>query len=225
MNLYFTQIDPPGESMAGQLADKGWRLRHLPFRQVIYRDVTLEPRAWDLWIITSKKAARWVVRRGFENLPRLAVVGAATAAMLPGDHLVFAAENGPANAAELAERLRGCEIGVNRACFLRGDKARPFPAVGFPVMERVVYETVPLSQNSTPPETACMVYFQAPSTVADYQRSFRSKPGIVAVIGPSTAKAAENRGWAIDFQPDRPENTCFVREVPPPEYFVKDRPI
>ena len=225
MNLYFTQIDPPAEGLTGPLAEKGWQLRHLPFRRVADRAVALAAEEGDLWLITSKNAARWVMRQGFGALPRLAVVGAATAALLPGDRLVFPPQEGPVHAADLAKRLRAMGAPAGRACFLCGDKARPFPDVGFPVVRHEVYETPLIRQNSAPPESASMVYFQAPSTVADFHRSFRTKPGIIAVIGPTTAKAAESRGWAVDFQPGRPESTCFVNEVPPPERFTKDRSI
>jgi len=121
MKLYMTQIDPPDPHLVRDLAARGWQTRHLAFREVVYPEVSIDPSAWDLWIITSKKAARLVRDRA--DLPRLAVVGEATAAHLPRERLWFS--EAPASAEALCSRLKGTLPRGTRVCFLCGDKARP----------------------------------------------------------------------------------------------------
>lgn len=222
--LYFTQIDPPAESIRLQLAQKGWEGRHLVFRQVVFQKIGMDPSSYDALLLSSKQAVRWLLAQDFQQLPPLAVVGAASSALLPSRQLLFP-QKPPANAAELAERLGHAFPQPSRFLFLRGRIARDTLAnvlTDHHLEQRIVYSTEKLSKKFHPLVQGSMVYFQAPSTVADYFEHFCARPGCIGVIGPSTAQAVESLGWSIDFQPSRPENRHFAEELPAATRFFKE---
>lgn len=227
MKLHFTQIDPPPPSLAVALSEKGWQPAHLCFRRVVdAADVNWDLTDVDAVVITSKYAARRFLRAApVAEAPPLAVVGKATSAFFPADRLLFP-DNPPANAAELHKRLVERLRPGARLVFFSGEKtAGAFAEAGpeLSVERRVIYRTERLfrqqDQHQRTPDG--MVYFQAPSTVADYARVFPHRPSLIAAVGPSTAAALSARGWQVDFQPQRPENTAFINEIPPTEFFKR----
>ena len=106
MKLYLTQIDAPDSSLTAAFAAKGWQLCHFPFRRVVlHEEVGLPQEDYDVWIITSKQAARWLQKQPRPaKPPPLAVVGNTTTALLQAWPRLF--DPAPANAAELALALR-----------------------------------------------------------------------------------------------------------------------
>ncbi|MDJ0835741.1 MAG: uroporphyrinogen-III synthase [Acidobacteriota bacterium] len=222
MDLYFTQIDPPEPFVIDRLKAGGWRCRHLPFRQVRLLEPRWDAAGWDVLLITSKQAARWLMRRTVTTLPRLGVVGRKTSALLPSDRLLFA--DAPADAAQLADRIRATIEPGSSLLFLRGEVAgdtlREKLAADYRFSELVVYQTTEIPQKGGAPSAGSMVYFQSPSSVSDYHALFKIRPAFVGVIGPSTARAVKQLGWTIDFQPGRPENRQLCEELPPARYFT-----
>lgn len=219
MNLYFTQIDPVDPHFCDLLSWRGWHCRHLPMRRVVLSEAApdWDPDAFDALILTSKSAARWLLKWRLDRLPPLAVVGESTRALLPGKPMLLAGP-APANADALADRLcRHFHQGPARLLFLKGASASDTLAHELQhhvLAEQVVYRTEKLSQKLPTPPMPAMVYFQAPSTVFDYQEIYHNPPTHVAAIGNSTARAVEAAGWHLGFQPSRPETRCFVTELP-----------
>lgn len=220
MRLYFTQLDPPDPGLCEQLALKDWQVCHLALRRSLLLEVDVDLARFDVLIISSKQAARWLKRRELTTWPKLAVVGASSAALLPQQHLLF--DQAPANAGELVVRLLPLLGPKTRLLFLRGEKALetiPSGLAHHGLHEHIVYRTEKISKISTPPLQPAMVYFQAPGTVADYLEAFVHPPDYVGAIGPTTARALAGIGWQVHFQPSRPENECFARELPPPAFW------
>jgi len=222
MNLVFTQIDPPPDWAVTALEKKGWTCVHQAFRRVVFLDAPAEDlAAFDLLIVTSKQAARWLQARAPTALPPVAAVGRATSALLPGRRLAFG-DDPPANAVELCARLRRSFTQSWRGLFLRGEAASPTipkELADFDLTCRTVYKTEKISKNFAASPGPCMVYFQAPSTVMDFVERLRRPPTRIASIGPSTSAAIEKLGWSIDFTPSRPEIQFLVEELPPPAAF------
>ncbi len=219
MDLYFTQMDPLDPRISELLADRGWVCRHLPMRRVVFSEepFELDSDAWDALILTSKQAARWLLRKGFERLPPLAVVGESTSVLM-GDATMLLPSPAPTDADALAALLRKrFQHKTARLLFLRGASSAPTLARELrhhKFQERIVYRTEKLSQKLPAPTMPAMVYFQAPSTVFDYQEIYHNPPTHTAAIGKSTAMALKQIGWRQDFQPSRPENACFAAELP-----------
>ncbi len=217
MYLYFTQVDPVPPGVNQALTEKGWQVEHLPLRKVVWAPAELNWTNFDLVIVSSKQAALWLRAHPPTSWPDLAVVGESSSALLPRQHLLFA--TAPANAAELVERLLPRLAPRTRILFLRGEMAQdtiPLALAAHDFHQTIVYRTEKNLEITSPPPSLAMVYFQAPGTVADFLEAFRQPPAFVGAIGPTTARALNAVGWRIDFQPSRPENACFARELPPP---------
>jgi uroporphyrinogen-III synthase len=217
MKLYFTQIDPPETALFQRLEAKGWMPQHLPFRQVEFCGESLVLGDFDALVLTSKQAARWLLQQPRQALPPLAVVGTASAALLAGHDLLIA--DPPGNAADLAGAIRTRLPTSARILFLRGETAKttiPLALNDYHLTCHTVYRTRKIQQKVRAIEDPSMVYFQAPSTVADFVEHFAQPPSWIAAIGASTAGTLRQLGWRIDFQPSRPENRFFVAELPQP---------
>lgn len=219
IHLYFTQMDPLPDRFSANLEARGWLPHHLPFRQVVY---LLEPTqlvGYDAVIVTSKQAARWLNRASvLTSQIRLAVVGRASSAELPPEQLLW--RNAPANATQLVERLLMHFPNRSKFLFLRGEQALNTVASGLEnheLTQLVVYRCEKVLKKDRLLVSPNMVYFQAPSTVVDYLEVYRHPPKCIGAIGKTTAQAVKQVGWHIDFQPSRPENTCFTSELPSPQ--------
>lgn len=224
MHLYFTQMDPVPDGVTETLSAKGWWVGHHPFRKVVFRQVKPAFDQTQLIVITSKQAARWLLAQKVPNLPPVAAVGATTNRLLVGRRLLFdpTQEAPPANADELVARLEK-HPEFQDILFLSGARIRDTVEKRLNnrnVRREIVYHTEKIANY---PRLQCpaMVYFQAPGSVADYRENEPSPPALIGAIGPSTAKALHGLGWPIHFQPGRPENTIFAKEIPGPEYFRK----
>ena len=221
MKLYFTQIDPLEDNYRDRLERRGWEYRHHPFREVVFLEVPVPDFSrYDVIILSSKQAAKWLIRHQVPALPPLAVVGRATASLLESYRLFFD-EDAPPDADSLVEALRGrCQPSC-RLLFLAGERARdtiPRGLADYPLVQTTVYKTVKLKKNHARYEGG-MVYFQAPSTVKDFLRVYREPPDWIGAIGGTTARSLENIGWQVHFKPSRPEVRYFVEELPDPETF------
>ncbi len=223
MKLWFTQIEPPPEWATRALAQKGWQCGHLPFRVIEWVD----PGPVDLTdcaalIVTSKLAARWLMGHASDGrLPPIAAVGRSTSALLAGRALLFG-DDPPPDSTVLASRIQRVFAEPNRFIWLRGDPASPVLAKALATHrldQKIVYRTTPIPKNFAPLTPPCMVYFQAPSTVTDFQKWQRHPPARIGAIGPATRAALEKLGWNIDFTPSRPEIRILVDELPHAEAF------
>ena len=222
MNVYFTQIDPPDQDTAEALAKKGWRCRHLPFRCVEWlRTRTPDMSAYDVVVMSSKRAARWYLEQQGLHAKPLAVVGGATSAILAGHELVFG-DDPPANAKELAQRLAKQLPKEARLLFVRGEiasKSIPDGLSGFALDQLTVYRT-PLHKID-PVYQGGMVYFQAPGSVRDFHAAFTNKPTLAGAIGSATQEALVLLGWPVHFRPSRPETAVMIDEIPSPEQLLE----
>ena len=214
--LYFTQTDPLAAEDRRELEGKGWTVKHLQFRRVVMFDLPVVLQGYDVIVVTSKQAARWLTKRPQQPLQNIAAVGGSTSALLPPASLLFGADP-PATVADLVNRLRGALSHTDRVLFLKGSHAASLQSRGLTepsLSEVVVYSMVPAAAKFPPIPEDAMVYFQAPSTVKDFWTYYQRRPGRIGAIGPTTAKAIREQGWAVDFQPSRPENQTFVAELP-----------
>ena len=226
MFLYFTQIEPPEPETLAVLERKGWQCLHFPFRRAELLEVNPpEPFGqFDALILTSRRAAQWLLAGNYRDLPPLAVVGAATAQLLQ-DHRLLFPKNPPPNAAALVSRLRKRFSAPARFLFLKGEAAPETlksELQPHEVTVSTVYRTVPIEEKTRPLQQPAMVYFQAPSTVSDFMERYGKPPARIAAIGPSTAAALSSLGWAIDFQAERPETASFAATLPAAKFFQKD---
>ena len=224
MNLYFTQMDPPVAAHYRLLAARGWTLQHLPFRRPCFYEppADLHPAHYDLIILSSKQAAKWLCRYFPPPLPPIAAVGRTTASLLNGYDLWFD-DPPPAHGAELVDRLNAELPPGPRLLFLHGHQAKrviPTGLAAFSPVAQTVYGTEKLLTTFAPLPQKAVVYFQAPSTVADYLEIYGVPPWRIAAIGPSTATALRGLGWEPDFCPSRPETACFIAELPTPTQFL-----
>lgn len=218
LHLYFTQMEQPPAEVKDTLTQKGWRVHHLPLRHVEHLDVPVSFEDIDMVLISSKQAARWLLCQPKQPACPLAVVGETTSGLLSKGQLYF--EKAPCNAAELVARLRPQLKHGMRLLFLRGERAKdtiPKGLADLDLTEVVVYRTVKILENRSPPAHPAMVYFQAPGTVLDYMEAFKTPPERISAIGMSTAHALEQAGWQVDFQPQRPENVHFAASLPGPQ--------
>ncbi len=220
MHLYFTQMDPIPNAVSVPLEAKGWTCVHMPFREVVFLETgAVDFGDYDCIILTSKQAAHWLLQNAGDTLPPLAVVGGATTALLKKFHCLFK-DNPPPSAQDLVERL--AERGFSRRnLFLRGVHARDTVEKGLPhdqLQSLVVYDTQKI-KKSKPIYGSGMVYFQAPSTVADFWETYRKPPKLIGVIGETTAGAIMARGWPVHFKAGRPELTFLAEQLPSPEDF------
>jgi len=216
MKLYFTQIDPLAPEQIAALAVKGWQAEHLAFRRVCFKEPDIRLTGFDAILITSKQAARWLRARRPAELPSLAVVGRTSSALFAPDDLLFG-EDPPADARGLVTALRQRFAAGARFLHLRGAATRDTVAEGladYVLIGAEVYETARLAREYSPLDRGGMVYFQAPSTVADFMDHYPHCPDRVGAIGPATGDAVRAAGWRLDFQPTRPETDCFIAEIP-----------
>lgn len=220
MNLFFTQMDPIPGPVVTALEAKGWSCVHAPFRRVVLMDPPkMDLQSYDCLIITSKQAARWLLGQAYETLPPLAVVGGGTAALLQ-EHTCLFKDAPPANAAELTARLLEPES-PRKCLFLRGATARDTLEKSLPSHRldlATVYRTEKI-EKIQPIRGPGVVYFQAPSTVADFWETYRKPPDLIGAIGKTTAAAIHARGWPLHFKPTRPELIHLVEQLPSPQHF------
>ena len=225
MNLYFTGIQAPPDQVVKSMETKGWCCRHMAFRQVVYLAANLPSvdAGHGAWLITSPRAARWLLDQNPQKTPPIAAVGQTTHDLLTGFPLVFS-QDPPRDAASLGERLQECFEAETRFLFIRGAAARDVlvEALGENRLDILtVYRTEKRTKIDTP-YLGGMVYFQAPSTVWDFQEIYGRPPQLVGVIGPATADAVRKLGWRVHFQPSRPELPGLIFEMPGPETFLKN---
>ena len=216
--LYFTQMDPLDASMIETLARRDWTYAHLPFRRPLYLTPDWDPTGFDALILTSKRAAVWLLQQKLNQVPPLAVVGETSTALLKGLPLIFPTDP-PTCAADLVARLQTFWPQPARLLFLRGHKASSTIVDGLKnhqAQQLTVYRTERICKKITALDNDSMVYFQAPSSVADYMDHYPKPPKWVGSIGPSTSEALRVSGWPVHFQPKRPENRHFVAQVPRP---------
>ena len=214
-------MDAPDPVVSQGLESRGWHCMHMPFREVVFSAETLpDLSCYDYIVLSSKNAARLLIEQtGSQEVPPVAVVGGATSSLLGEYPLVF--QEPCVSAAELVERLRKRLAGNEKILFLRGEKALdtiPSGLGDFSLTPLTVYKTRKI-QKIHRIYTSGMVYFQAPSTVTDFSETYRNPPDFIGAIGPTTAKAIEELGWRIDFQPERPEIKELIGYLPEPGAF------
>lgn len=189
----------------------------------------LEPKTIPNWetfdaiLITSGRAAQWLGERHFTGrLAPLALLGSHSAALLDGFEQLDL-KGRPANAAELVVAVKKIFGESGRFLFLKGEHAKDTIPSAFQqsqLTQLTVYTTQKLLKEFPPLDKKGMVYFQAPSTVADFHAVYGRVLGRVSSIGPSTTLALNELGWSIDFQPSRPETAIFVKELPEARLFT-----
>ncbi len=220
MKLHFTQIDPVPKAITMPLEARGWTCVHTPFREVVY--LQMEPidfQSYDCLIITSKQAARWLLKHHEGALPPLAVVGGSSNRLLKEHNCLFG-DQPPASADMLVQAL--LKRGLPPKClFLKGANARDVIEQGLPSANLhtvIVYQTQKIKKNHCDYGSG-MVYFQAPSTVADFYEMYQKQPELIGAIGETTASAIRDMGWSVDFKPTRPELPFLAQQLPAPANF------
>lgn len=152
--------------------------------------------------------------------PRLAAVGPATAEALRRavrkPDLVPADARGEALAAALAPEVKGVCVLVPRAEEGRPELTEGLAQAGAEVVAPVAYRTVPADAEALRPlgdlleqGTVDAVVFASPSAVRSVAGALGARAGLlaraaVAVIGPTTAEAARQAGWAVAIRPPYP---------------------
>ena len=222
MRLYFTGLDSPGPAIGRALHEIGWQVVHMPFRRAVFLKADLpDPRIYDGWIMTSKRAVDWFLTQEISSPPRLAVVGETSSHMLRAFPLFFP-ENIPVNAASLLAGLRTRFPRGGRFLFIRGESALntiPDGLDGYQLDQLMVYRTEKVEKTHSN-YLGGMVYFQAPSTVTDFLEQFGGSPEWTGAIGETTARALQKLNWKVHFRPSRPELRYLVEELPDPKTLI-----
>jgi uroporphyrinogen-III synthase len=178
---------------------------------------------------TVARAARRAVPAAALGRPRLAAIGAATAARLarllrPPDLLPPEAR-GEALAAALAPAVRGLRVLVPRAEEGRPELVEGLERAGAEVVSPVAYRTEAASAESLAPLAAALgagaidaVTFASPSAVRAVVTALgpaaRLLPrAVLAAIGPTTAAELRAHGLPVTVQPPRSSGAALADEL------------
>jgi uroporphyrinogen-III synthase len=150
-------------------------------------DGPIEVAGYDWVIVTSGNGAEQLARRHRGYLPRVAAIGAATAAALEtfGIHADFVPTT-PSQEALVAELPRP----VGRVLFVGAEEARGLIVAELDAEFRPVYRTKRLRPD--PPPSGDMVLLASPSAADAFAALRLDLPAVT--IGPQTTAAARERG-------------------------------
>jgi uroporphyrinogen-III synthase len=194
------------EGLAEELSALGYEIVRAPLVQTAFRDDGATRAAagallglpWRAYPSRSAVEAWRALGLPFDDGAHLAAVGPATARALvdAGGEVALVADpaTGDALVAALADAAeRGAAIGVPQGSSARPHLVRGLREAGFDVRVAVVYDTHKRPWGGTLPVDA--VVLASPSAVAELPQEVGERAVVVA-IGPTTAEAAAQRGFA-----------------------------
>jgi len=141
---------------------------------------------YDWVVVTSVNGARELRRRARGRMPRVAAIGAATAAAIGGADLVPDVSTQEGLLAELPRP-------AGRVLFAGAEGARRLLADALGADVVTLYRTLELVTSELPP--ADLVVLASPSAARAYARSGGALPA--ATIGPETSAAAREAGIVV----------------------------
>ena len=198
----------------GQARPLADALRQAGFEPVVCPLIELEPiedgpievEGYDWVVVTSANGAEQLARRHLGYLPRVAAIGAATAAALAAYGIdVDFVPSAPSQEALVAEFPRP----AGRVLFVGAEEARGLIVVELDADFRAVYRTRRLRPD--PPPQGDVAVLASPSAAEAFAALGLGVP--VVTIGPQTTAAARRHGAHVAAQARTPDVAGIVAAV------------
>jgi uroporphyrinogen-III synthase len=185
--LILTRPAGQEDELASALSREGHDVVNVPLLRIEpVGDGPIDVRPYDWVVVTSSNGARELLRRAIGPFPRVAAIGAATAAALGGADLVPRTSTQEGLLAELPRP-------AGKVLFAAAEGARRLLPDTLAADVVVLYRTHEVVVEELPPTDLAVL--TSPSAARAFARSGGAVP--VASIGPETTRAATSSGLRV----------------------------